>query len=587
MKIIELFINPEIEEGGVDAISLVDRPAHESNFLMFNEDVITPTTEKEYTYISEIFTEDEQIDLVKTINELGEPIGTLEKEGFKIIAIQNVHSFNDEKLSNQKFEITSTPNTESVDDTTEYRVRYKYVGPRDDKNRKFCAEMLRYKRVFRFEDIEKMTDDCANEDFGCYSLFEFRGSYNCRHLWVKVLYRRQGAITGNARPIDEEPAPWNQPSTKVNQSADTFVKEEFGILSIVDGQPLFSNKEDAIKLAQLIGCEGYHEHEIGDTIGFMACRTHQFKSFDDYPKAAKENACKARKYKDENPDVSCGTNIGWVRSSQLCNGEPISEETIARMSAFRRHQGNALKQKSYDEGCALLMWDAWGGTEGIDWAERKLKQLREEMDLENACWPGYVAIGTKEVDGKTVPNCVPEKEMDSLSGIGGTTGCGCYDIDTTGLSPYVDQIGKSGVTEESVFKQTFSYDDEKMEITGAIIIPNKMIIRRNPINDEIYYVFFSIDTVKQLSERFMKNKLTDQANLDHTDKMAHGTFVSESWLVVDPLNDKSAALGLNYPTGTWVGTMKVDNRELWTKIKNGEYNGYSIEGYFNERVVFN
>jgi hypothetical protein len=39
--------------------------------------------------------------------------------------------------------------------------------------------------------------------------------------------------------------------------------------------------------------------------------------------------------------------------------------------------------------------------------------------------------------------------------------------------------------------------------------------------------------------------------------------------------------------GTWVGTMKVDNRELWTKIKNGEYNGYSIEGYFNERVVFN
>jgi hypothetical protein len=32
-----------------------------------------------------------------------------------------------------------------------------------------------------------------------------------------------------------------------------------------------------------------------------------------------------------------------------------------------------------------------------------------EGDLEGACWPGYEAIGTKELDGKTVPNCVPIK----------------------------------------------------------------------------------------------------------------------------------------------------------------------------------
>lgn len=31
--------------------------------------------------------------------------------------------------------------------------------------------------------------------------------------------------------------------------------------------------------------------------------------------------------------------------------------------------------------------------------------------LENACWPGYIAIGTKELNGKTVPNCVPEEKM--------------------------------------------------------------------------------------------------------------------------------------------------------------------------------
>lgn len=33
-----------------------------------------------------------------------------------------------------------------------------------------------------------------------------------------------------------------------------------------------------------------------------------------------------------------------------------------------------------------------------------------EDGLENACWEGYEAIGTKMMDGREVPNCVPVKE---------------------------------------------------------------------------------------------------------------------------------------------------------------------------------
>ena len=36
--------------------------------------------------------------------------------------------------------------------------------------------------------------------------------------------------------------------------------------------------------------------------------------------------------------------------------------------------------------------------------------LAEGDGLEDACWDGYIAIGTKEMGGRTVPNCVPEKE---------------------------------------------------------------------------------------------------------------------------------------------------------------------------------
>jgi hypothetical protein len=36
--------------------------------------------------------------------------------------------------------------------------------------------------------------------------------------------------------------------------------------------------------------------------------------------------------------------------------------------------------------------------------------LAEGEGLEGACWDGYEAIGTKILDGREVPNCVPIKE---------------------------------------------------------------------------------------------------------------------------------------------------------------------------------
>jgi hypothetical protein len=97
------------------------------------------------------------------------------------------------------------------------------------------------------------------------------------------------------------------------------------------------------------------------------------ESYDDYPQAATENAKRAIKWAEENGWGNCGTQVGKVRANQLANREPISRDTIARMSAFRRHQQS--KDTPYGEGCGKLMWDAWGGDEGIDWAERKLEQI--------------------------------------------------------------------------------------------------------------------------------------------------------------------------------------------------------------------
>ena len=98
---------------------------------------------------------------------------------------------------------------------------------------------------------------------------------------------------------------------------------------------------------------------------FEGSTDYELESYDDYPKAVRENACRAIIWTDENGWGSCGEATGKRRASQLCMGQKISRETIARMSAFKRHQQH--KDVPYDEGCGGLMWDAWGGDEGIAW----------------------------------------------------------------------------------------------------------------------------------------------------------------------------------------------------------------------------
>ena len=140
-------------------------------------------------------------------------------------------------------------------------------------------------------------------------------------------------------------------------------------------------------------------------------------------------------------------------------------------------------------------------------------------------------------------------------------------------------------------KILFSSNEDRMEITGAAIIPNKFIVRRSaptPMkpNGEFYYVFFNEDTIQKLADKYMRNKLLDASNIEHTDEKAD-TYVKESWIVENPAYDKSTSLGLDFPKGTWVITMKVKDPEIWEKIKSGKLNGFSVEGWFNENLLFN
>ena len=99
----------------------------------------------------------------------------------------------------------------------------------------------------------------------------------------------------------------------------------------------------------------------------------ELESYNDYPQVAVNNAKRALKWAEKNGWGSCGEATGKKRASQIAKKQNITRDTIARMASFERHRQNSKKELG--DGCGRLMWLAWGGDEGIEWAQRKLKQI--------------------------------------------------------------------------------------------------------------------------------------------------------------------------------------------------------------------
>jgi hypothetical protein len=238
------------------------------------------------------------------------------------------------------------------------------------------------------------------------------------------------------------------------------------------------------------------------------------ETYRDYPKSASENACRAIKYRDNNPKVDCGTRVGWTRAQQLCNNRPLSVETIARMASFKRMQQH--KDIPYDEGCGGLMYDAWGGETGVEWAIRKLQQINNQLRM----------LGF----------------------------------------------------EKQIFQEI---NEEKRMVTAPVMLAETNILRYSPDLGK-YYVKFSKDTILKMMKKYFKENKIHNINTDHDENaVKDNVYMIESYIVDD--RNKSN-LYPDIPEGSWIATYLVENDEVWEKIKDGEYNGFSLEGYFIEKM---
>ena len=93
--------------------------------------------------------------------------------------------------------MTGDARKKSVQDTSLFKIRYKYTAGRSTKgeSREFCQKMMAADKVYRKEDLDKQSSansELAASGESTYNIWLYKGGVNCSHYWMRRIYLKKG-----------------------------------------------------------------------------------------------------------------------------------------------------------------------------------------------------------------------------------------------------------------------------------------------------------------------------------------------------------------------------------------------------------
>jgi len=128
----------------------------------------------------------------------------------------------------------------------------------------------------------------------------------------------------------------------------------------------------------------------------------------------------------------------------------------------------------------------------------------------------------------------------------------------------------------------FNLDDEKRIVSGPAMLADMLIYRKDDNLGE-YYTTFDKASISSIVQKFFKKGFIKNFNLMHdAEKKTSDVTIFESFITDEARGIKPMKGFEDAKDGSWFISAKVDNQELWDKIKAGEFKGFSVEGIFNQ-----
>lgn len=120
----------------------------------------------------------------------------------------------------------------------------------------------------------------------------------------------------------------------------------------------------------------------------------------------------------------------------------------------------------------------------------------------------------------------------------------------------------------------FSINEDEHIVLGCALRADYPIYRYSQQIGE-YYVVFSKEVIKKLYQKFFKDNLFNNLNLEH-DKFTNGAYLIQSF--VKDSNKGISPVGFeDVAEGSWFCAYKVTDENVWQDIIQGKLNGFSVE----------
>jgi hypothetical protein len=578
MRVVELYITEEEDGSGVDALSLVENPATHYKWEIFEDETEC----------------NGECQLTQHFSDKGEDLQYF---------FSNTEGFRVENLTPEEFyTIQSKPREiDTGDGLNGEVVRYYYAvdvglgATLIKESRKLCRELIRKDLVYRDTDLVQLSAEVnAAADNRklvprtagtTVDLKTYKSGKYCRHLFKKIIWKiPQGVTTeefvkkipGRAKTALSSNIGDGRPTVELQlgrggiSEYKIYMNSEDGPIGLLEGlvvysspKALFKGEPDAVAICEIEfdGVRGFiggipeNENYFNQEVKVInAVKMEEFASYTDYPQSVSDAAARGIRLNEEVGN-KCATQVGKVRAQQLANREPISEETIARMYSYLSRASEYYNPND-TEACGTISYLLWGGQDALSYSERKLRQIQEELtkryEYRMGCVQGYLDSGYGEEESRMK----------------------CYEEQYPWTNQYPDNV--------LPLSQNFA-DELNYEVTTVVMESNRYIARRDEIGD-IYYVYFSEDSIRKMARKFFKQDRHKSFNYEHSGLKLNGGYVYESWIVDDPEMDKASKMGFKVNKGTWMATIKWDNKQMFEKyVLSNKTTGISLEGNFLSR----
>ncbi len=164
-----------------------------------------------------------------------------------------------------------------------------------------------------------------------------------------------------------------------------------------------------------------------------------------------------------------------------------------------------------------------------------------------------------------------------------TEACGTISYLLWGGEPMLRWCESKMNAEDFTSALSFAIQNEEQRIVSGPLMIADLPIYRNDEQGE-YYVVFTADEIKRIVQRFFKKGYQSNVNVEHATKV-DGVYMFESFIIE---REKGIFPPKGYedlPDGSWWGSFKVDNPKIWEEVKDGTFNGFSIEGMFKYELI--